>query len=153
MEKLNEHQKLQMVELYKTGESAKQIARQLQVSVHTIYYWLHRLGVAPRESPGSQLRHDAFDVLSPEAAYWVGFLFADGSVGRDKRSRTISVRLSERDRQHLMKLRTFLKSSHAIRIAPAGNYGVITRSRRCISCLHRNVWLNNSCPWAVTKAQ
>jgi transposase len=123
MGKLNEHQKLRMIELYKSGESTKQIARQLQVSVHAIYYWLHRLDVTLRESPGSQLRHDAFDVISPEAAYWIGFLFADGSVGRGRRSGTISVRLSERDSKHLVKLRIFLNSNHAITIAPPGNYG------------------------------
>lgn len=32
----------------------------------------------------SQLRHGAFDELTPDAAYWNGFLFAGGSViGRD----------------------------------------------------------------------
>jgi transposase len=123
VEKLNEYQKLRMVDLYKSGESATQIARQLQVSAPTVYYWLHRLGVILRESPGSQLRHDAFDELSPEAAYWVGFLFADGSVGRKRRSGPISVRLSERDSKHLVKLQEFLNSSHTISIAPAGNYG------------------------------
>ncbi len=123
MGKVNKDQKLQIIELYKSGESATQIARQLQVSTPTVYQWLHRLGVVLRESPGCRLRHDAFDELTPEAAYWIGFLFADGSVGRDRRSGQISVRVSERDRKHLVKLRAFLSSNHTISAAPADNYG------------------------------
>jgi transposase len=121
--KVNEDQQKRIVELYKSGESPAQIARQLQVSAPTIYQWLHRFGVILRESPGSKIRHDAFDEITPDAAYWIGFLFADGSVGRNRQSRLISVRLSERDREHLVKLRSFLNSAHAISVAPAGNYG------------------------------
>lgn len=69
-----------------------------------------------------QLRHDAFDELTPDAAYWIGFLFADGSVLR-RGDAEVQVRLSERDRQHLVKLRTFLGSNHKIGAAPAGNFG------------------------------
>ena len=70
-----------------------------------------------------QLWPNAFDQLTPAASYWVGFLFADGSVGERKQSKRLSVRVSERDREHLEKLRAFLRSTHAIGTAPAGNYG------------------------------
>lgn len=112
-----------MVELYTSGESAAQIARQLQVSVHTVYQWLHQLGIVLRGPPRCQIRHDAFDKLTPEAAYWIGFLFADGSVGRGEQLGRVSVRVSERDKNQLVKLRAFLGSTHTIGTAPAGNYG------------------------------
>jgi hypothetical protein len=68
-----------------------------------------------------QLWLNAFDQLTP--AYWVGFLFADGSVSKDRQSKTLSVRVSERDRENLLKLRAFLRSTYSIGTAPAGNYG------------------------------
>jgi transposase len=121
--KVNKDLQARIVELYKSGESPGRIAQQLHVSTPTIYQWLHRLGVILRDLPGSNIRHDAFDEVTPDAAYWIGFLFADGSVDRGRQSRRISVRLSERDRKHLVKLRSFLNSNHAISVAPAGNYG------------------------------
>jgi hypothetical protein len=70
-----------------------------------------------------QLWLNAFDQLTPAASYWVGFLFADGSVSKVGQSKKVSVRVSARDREHLVKLRAFLRSTHTIGTAPAGNYG------------------------------
>lgn len=124
MGKVTEDQKVRMVELYASGESTTQIGQHLQVSTSTVNQWLHRLGVVLRgRSARRQIRHDAFDELTPDTAYWIGFLFADGSVSSCGQSGTVSVRVSERDRNHLVKLRTFLGSTHAIGAAPAGNYG------------------------------
>ncbi|MFI5487794.1 hypothetical protein ACIBXA_19930 [Micromonospora echinaurantiaca] len=61
------------------------------------------------------LREDAFDRLTPEACYWIGFLFADGSVCyRQGHKPQISVGLAARDRDHLVALRNFLGSTSAI---------------------------------------
>jgi hypothetical protein len=86
--KLTEDQKTRIVELYVSGQSTMQIAPRFQVSVSTINNLLHRRNVVLRcvrdTSTKYQLRHDAFDELTPDAAYWIGFLFADGSVfGRE----------------------------------------------------------------------
>ena len=70
-----------------------------------------------------ELWPNAFDQLTPAAAYWVGFLFADGSVSKERQPKRVSVRVSERDREHLVKLRAFLRSTHTIGTEPAGNYG------------------------------
>jgi hypothetical protein len=71
------------------------------------------------------LRHDAFDVLTPDALYWCGFLFADGSIARSRqRAPSVALVLSERDLGHVEKFRTFLGSSHAITRFPrqAGSF-------------------------------
>jgi hypothetical protein len=122
-----EDQKARIVEFYASGQSAVQIAKRFRVSVSTVYHLLHCHNVVlhcPQEtSKKYQLRHDAFDELTPDAAYWIGFLFADGSVLRRGDAVAVQVRLSERGRQHLVKLRTFLGSTHKISAAPAGNFG------------------------------
>jgi transposase len=128
--KITENQKALMVKLYASGKTTVQIGQYLQVSPSTVNYWLHRCGVTlrgPREtSTRCKLRHDALDELTPSAAYWIGFLFADGSVSYCGRSGKVSLRVSERDKDHIVKLRTFLGSTHAISAGPAGNYGGYT---------------------------
>jgi hypothetical protein len=70
------------------------------------------------------INHRVFDIITDDAAYWIGFLFADGSVIRSQnRASRIQVRLSEVDRQQLVKLRDFLGSTHAIGTSPPGNFG------------------------------
>jgi len=128
--KITEDQKVLMVKLYASGETTVKIGQYLQVSPKTVNYWLHRCGVTlrgPREtSTRCRLRHDAFDELTPGAAYWIGFLFADGSVRHRGKSGIVGLRVSERDRDHVVKLRSFLGSTHAISAGPAGNYGGYT---------------------------
>lgn len=127
MGKLIEDQKPRMVEIYKPGDSALQIVQLLELSPGTANHWLHRRVVflrGLRETPTRhRLRHNAFDELTSVSAYWIGFLFADGSVAPCKQSLTVQLRISECDRDHLVKLRTFLGSTHTISTAPAGNYG------------------------------
>lgn len=101
MVKVNEDEKILIVELYKSGRSTSQIARHLQVSRPTVSRWLHRQGVTlrgPREtSTKCQLRHDAFDELTVDSAYWIGFLFADGSVVACRgETLRVQARISER---------------------------------------------------------
>jgi len=70
------------------------------------------------------LDHEAFDAITNDAAYWIGFLFADGCVIRGRRGSTrVQVRLSEVDRDQLVKLRRFLSGTNVIGNSPPGNFG------------------------------
>ena len=54
-----------------------------------------------------------FDCIdNEEAAYWWGFLWADGAV---LNHRTIALSLKTEDKLHIYKFRSFLKSTHPIR--------------------------------------
>jgi hypothetical protein len=65
------------------------------------------------------VRHGAFDTLTPEAAYWLGFLFADGSVCTSRaRVPSITLGLSACDREHVEQFRAFVGSGHAITDVP-----------------------------------
>ncbi len=90
-------------------------------------------GVTPTGRPtGGQrgvrlaVNEHAFDVLTPESAYWIGFLMADGCVSREHagKSLRLSLRLSVKDREHLERFRAWLGSRHAIyekdHLDPAG---------------------------------
>ncbi len=73
---------------------------------------------SPGYSAKRRFRVDAavFDAITEEAAYWLGFLYADGRVlvKNGQRPEGLRVVLARRDKQHLVKLRSFLKSDSPI---------------------------------------
>ena len=54
----------------------------------------------------SGFRENAFDIWTPEMAYWLGFFAADGSV--PERTSYINITLNYKDRDHLVKFKKFL---------------------------------------------
>ncbi|MFF5054454.1 hypothetical protein ACFY1S_14860 [Micromonospora sp. NPDC000663] len=101
---------------------------------------LSRRGVVLRRTIHT-LRHDAFDQMSPETCYWIGFLFADGCVTyRPNHLPQISVGLAQRDRDHLASLRTFLGSTSSIS-APSPTHGSCQFSVRSARLAERLVTL------------
>lgn len=57
--------------------------------------------------------HAALDVITPESAYWIGFLFADGTVATTDRQ-AVALRLAIRDGDHVYRCREFFKSEHRV---------------------------------------
>lgn len=143
-------QAAEIMSRYQSGERARDIAAAFGVSRALIWDALRRSGVAARNPSEAHTRHslrqDALDVLTPDAAYWCGFFFAGGTiVWRTGTRRTcqpdVAVVLQRRDRDHLVKLRDFLGSTHAITpIAPAAvalNGGQGTDAFRYAVCSRR----------------
>ena len=60
----------------------------------------------------------AFSQINENSAYWVGFLMADGCIG--KNGTRISLRLASKDKKHIYKFRKFLNGGQQVRkILPA----------------------------------
>jgi hypothetical protein len=102
----------ELSERYLNGESSGQIAAALGVTDTAV---LSRLKTVPRRELGwparsFPIRHDAFsDPTSSAAAYWAGFLMADGCVYDTGR---VTLALQERDRGHVEAWMDFLGSSN-----------------------------------------
>lgn len=107
---------------YVSGDTTPSIANDYGVSSNAIGALLRRHGVAMRDNVSAQrvlhpLDETAFDVLTPEACYWAGFLFADGCIthsGRRKNNPVLSLGLSAVDVAHVEKFRTFMRCSNKI---------------------------------------
>ena len=116
-------QAAEMVSRYQAGERTADVAAAFSVSGALVLDTLRRSGAAARGHGAvpRPLRHDALDVLTPDAAYWCGFIFTDGTITRRRTGQPdVAVVLQRRDRDHLVKLRDFLGSDHAITpVAPA----------------------------------
>lgn len=111
---MSDEQVASMIEEYKNGELATVLAKKYGVNVRTIGRKLTAAGVekqsrsyVARKTFGGELDEHAFDVLTPEVEYWLGFLFADGNVSKNQ----IQINLGRKDREHLEKFKVFMKSS------------------------------------------
>ena len=60
------------------------------------------------------LNEAAFDIITEESAYWIGFLMADGNISYKREIPVIALYLKESDLPHLEKFRMFVGSSHKI---------------------------------------
>lgn len=61
-----------------------------------------------------QFNKQAFDKIdTEEKAYWLGFLYADGSIGSSRNS--VELQLSSKDKEHLRKFSQFMKYNGEIK--------------------------------------
>jgi hypothetical protein len=111
MPRLTTDQAQSLVERYLAGESTGKLAREFGVSDVALLRRLKNQGVVRRDASLARRQYPlwdaAFDVLTPEAAYWIGFLMADGCVHDETK---VTLGLAEKDRGHIEKLRAFLRS-------------------------------------------
>jgi intein/homing endonuclease len=103
---LSHEQLEQIITVYKSGLSAKKVGKQFGYSGEFIQKTLRNNGIKLRTRIEINRKHpvkeDFFDVIdSEEKAYFLGFLFADGSVHH--KSNAIVLKLQKRDRKILTK--------------------------------------------------
>lgn len=96
---------------YAAGESSASIARDIGTTDSTVLLHLKALGVRSRDPSMARRQYplwdNAFHTLTPEAAYWLGFLMADGCVHDESK---ITLGLAEKDRHHVEKFRSYLRT-------------------------------------------
>lgn len=123
---LSAEQEAEACHRYKAGENCRKIGESLNVSRKAVAAALERNGIARdagtrfwteemRESRRTHCcNHSFFDSIdSEEKAYWLGFLAADGC----NTSGFMAVALSSKDRDHLVRFKSHLQSTH-----PIGDY-------------------------------
>jgi hypothetical protein len=100
---------------YRNGVPGMKIAIQIGREFKWVYRFLEEAGVKRRNPSDAKrkwkLDQDVFEDAEhfPEAAYWVGFLMADGSIGvGGETSGTVRLRLHEKDADQIEKFRKFL---------------------------------------------
>lgn len=111
--KLTKEQREEICDLYKKGYNSTQLSKQFNVSQANISGILRRRNVKSRDNSTRQRRYKLnetiFNSINEESAYWVGFIMADGCVMSERRE--LIIRLSVRDKDHLIKFQQFLKSN------------------------------------------
>lgn len=112
MRKLTDEQKIEIVKLYQSGVSSLVLGKQFNVSSSNIRILLKNRGIKRRKSYETarkdHFNEQYFDVIDNEnRAYWLGFIFGDGSVNNGG----LSFILSCKDIAHLNKLSKDLSSN------------------------------------------
>lgn len=70
------------------------------------------------------------DIDTEEKAYWLGFLYADGSVG--SKEDKIELGLAEKDLEHIKKFKSFMQIKNKISYRPkTKSYRISFRSEKC----------------------
>lgn len=108
-----------VIEFYNQGKSQLFIETELGLTRKTIRTLLKSKDLKYRDKSeqkfldyGTELDESCFDVLSPEALYWIGMLHADGHI--EKKEFSIELTLHDNDYQHLENFKQFLKSNRKI---------------------------------------
>lgn len=106
----------EVVEKYRNGMSGVQIAKEHGVCPPTVYRTLERCGVSVKSYSECRRKYrfdeKAFDELTHEGAYWLGFIYADGSVSGKRK--ILSIGLHIKDKIILEEFLKFLHSTHPI---------------------------------------
>lgn len=143
--KLTPEQKEEILKRYANGEGSTTLARIYGVKDASITQLVRRRGGYVRTvSEGTRrlkFNENAFAKITPESAYWIGFLMADGNTNRNR----VSLRLATKDKNHIYKFKNFLKSEHAVAYTKpkpcfngsisSGAYGIEINSKKLVSDL------------------
>lgn len=119
MTKFSSEEVISIASRFESGDRAYAMADEYNCGVSAIYRAIRSQGV--RVGRGLPVRDDAFTTMSPEVAYWIGFLLADGNVHHDKRTGRagrISLALSPIDEAHVLRFGTFINYVGAIERRP-----------------------------------
>jgi hypothetical protein len=107
----------EIIGLYNSGKTGQEISNLLNIEKSYIFKIIKKYSNT-RDNSKCKLKYKIDDSVfekidSEESAYWLGFLYADGYLNKDKNSITLS--LSDKDINILEKFKIFLKSDKNIR--------------------------------------
>lgn len=115
--RLTDSIKKEIVALYNEGYSQKDIAKECNVNEKSVHKVLNDFGVEKREmsyiKQKYSLNENYFDKIdTPNKAYILGFLYADGY--NNYLTRTITLSLQERDKEILEKIKSEIGSNRPL---------------------------------------
>ena len=99
-----------LIEMYKSDNyKMSELCEYFNVSKHKIRKVLLLNNIESKSSKKYRYYDDIFEIIdNEEKAYWLGFLYADGYVRERKSSSELRLKLSVKDREHLIKFKIFI---------------------------------------------
>lgn len=133
---MNEKDKKSIIEEYQKGASSVKLAEKYGYKAPTICSMLKRNGISRRSNKENSRKYH-YDVNyfenidTPDKAYWLGFIYADGYIHGQNNNKLLGIALSEKDTEHLEKFRKSLQSDSPIRIYNASPGNSYSDNRYC----------------------
>lgn len=137
-----------LIQDYNLGYSQLKLCKKFNVSEDTIRKWMRENNISTRTRKYTLDENYFENIDSPECAYWVGFLSADGYASRRGE---LVLELQERDYNHIEKFKKAIKSSAPIQTIKRGNlkqfthYKLYIRGKKMVTDLSNyNIVSNKS---------
>lgn len=122
--KITKNMAEEMRALYESGHTLKDIAFKYSLSRAGVTSAIKQLGASIRPKNKYTYNEKVFEDLTEEAAYWLGFIMADGCLHGKESCMTLEIGLMSQDIGHLYKFREFIQSDHPVKICWKMNLGV-----------------------------
>jgi len=109
--------------------SQREIARRLNIGRTTVNTWAKEIGLRFKKHT---VNENFFDEFNENSAYILGFIFADGNVAWNpqKGYYSMTITASEKDKDHLEKIRKLLQSTKPLLYSPkTKSYRLIVNSK------------------------
>ena len=140
---MTEEQVNKLIDLYSVPSiSIKQLSEQYNIDPRRIKRIFVKRGIPIKslsELYTKKFDHNFFDIIdSEEKAYWLGFIYADGYVTNS----VFGVKLSDKDSDHLLKLKMALHSEHKIGHY-VGNTGYNNNTNYCSLTINNEHLVNS----------
>ena len=105
------------LELYNNQVPLYKIQKEFNVNYKYMREEIKNSGIKLRGNHKYTFDENFFEIINTEEkAYWLGFLYADGGVYTDGyKIHSITIKLSIKDKEHLIKFRNSLNSNHNIK--------------------------------------
>jgi transposase len=125
----SKHKKQEIIDYYLFHGSAAKTGEYFGVEASSMINKLNQWGVSTKKVRRLPLNDNAFDILTPDTLYWIGYLMADGNVScREGETPVISVTSS--DKEQIEKFARFMKSGHSIYVTNRGLFTLAFRSHK-----------------------
>lgn len=94
----------------------KEVGEKYGISETLVYRWFKDCSIKTRSSTSKfYADYSYFDAIdTEEKAYWLGFVWCDGSINWSKTNPMLQLNVAERDRSHLEKFKKHINSNHSI---------------------------------------
>lgn len=115
----------QIINLYLQGLGAPAIADKLGITNYFVYKALRQNNICIRDASHKSQKYSIDEMYfanidTPEKAYWLGFLYADGYVSKN----AFGCALKQQDKKHLEKFKAAIGSTHPVKILTATGFSV-----------------------------
>jgi len=135
-----------VIERYNELKNLKKVAKSFGVSLRPIKRILKENSLA-LTNRRYDVNHNYFEVIdTEEKAYWLGFLYADGCVRKNKSGNQVVLKLSRKDENHLNLFKNNIKSEHKVthyRNKTISKKGTPSFSDNCIIRINSNKLVND----------
>lgn len=123
-----------VIKLYTEDKISKiEIARKLDITIYYVQKYLK--GIKNNPTDRHTKNENIFDIIdSPVKAYWLGFIFADGSISTYL---SVGIELSTIDVGHLEKFKLFMESNADIKPTKKNCSSVRINSKKIVSDLSK----------------